>query len=522
MAGDTSINDGSGARFTGETLAVLAPNNKDELTEALKALRDAGDPVTGAELPDAYSVCTGLLVAGDFADIKAKTAAADDPNTLAEEKKLAEEKDKETEADESIAKKTPAPELKFPDLIKALGSEKFETRVEAQRKLEELGIEAAPDLKHALKDGDIEIRRRAKEGLDKIKSDLQSETLFPEKPFAQAKEDAVDLNRMDLHAFAELNKLKEFDETDAKSRLKNIEDVRQKLELLNQSLKEKGITDEITRLQALEKDYKNLAARKGEIDKLTEGIAGLSVDGTYSEAELRLISSCKNLERLVVGESTQIDKVLENANGLTKVKSINFEEGTVTNSDLAKLKGSSLEKSLTHVCLSNTNITDDGLQALTNCSGLEILRLRNTDVTDSGLKHLASMSNLRTLRLDNTLISGTGLLHLSNLTNLSDLSLRGTDITDLDLQHLRNLKNLNSLNLRKTNISSQGIEHLTALPLENLDLQENLDIDENCTKWLGAMKSLTSSGIKLQNTSVSPDGIEKLKKTNPTKEYLPD
>jgi len=60
------------------------------------------------------------------------------------------------------------------------------------------------------------------------------------------------------------------------------------------------------------------------------------------------------------------------------------------------------------VDLSETNVSDAGLEHLKGLTNLDKLVLSNTQVTDAGLKHLQGLTNLITLWLDNTKVTDAG------------------------------------------------------------------------------------------------------------------
>ena len=88
-----------------------------------------------------------------------------------------------------------------------------------------------------------------------------------------------------------------------------------------------------------------------------------------------------------------------------------------------------------------------------NLTNLQHLYLSDTKVSDAGLQHLANLTNLQHLYLGGPKVSDAGLQHLANLTNLQHLYLSGTKVSDAGLQHLANLTNLQHLYLSGTKVS---------------------------------------------------------------------
>ncbi len=60
---------------------------------------------------------------------------------------------------------------------------------------------------------------------------------------------------------------------------------------------------------------------------------------------------------------------------------------------------------------------------------MEVLQLAARDVTDAGLEHLSDLKSLRELSLSGTHVTGCGLVHLSRLDALEVLNLNATKVT---------------------------------------------------------------------------------------------
>jgi len=75
------------------------------------------------------------------------------------------------------------------------------------------------------------------------------------------------------------------------------------------------------------------------------------------------------------------------------------------------------------------------------------------------LKHLVNLP-LKNLTLSDTRVTDDGLQHVSNWPNLVNLFLVETQVTDAGLQYLEGLKKLRALGLYRTNVSIEGVERL--------------------------------------------------------------
>ncbi len=187
-------------------------------------------------------------------------------------------------------------------------------------------------------------------------------------------------------------------------------------------------------------------------------------------------------------------------------------------------------------------MTDERLSYLTKFSNVESADFRNThygpldereDVTDEGLEHLSQLHRLKTLYLSKARISDAGLKHLKRLTNLKILQVDGT-FTLAGLQQLSctsNLVNLeipNSLGLGYAEfcpniekISSNGISDFTDSDLAYLKgLTKLIDltivsdkVTDNGVKYLMGIKSLRQLTLFCPN--VTEVGIEELRKALP-------
>jgi len=86
------------------------------------------------------------------------------------------------------------------------------------------------------------------------------------------------------------------------------------------------------------------------------------------------------------------------------------------------------------------------------------LNLARTQVTDEGLAAVSGMSQLKRLRLENTKIGDAGLEHLSGVKSLEYLNLYGTRVTDKGLGALAGLSNLKKLYVWQTGVTREGAE----------------------------------------------------------------
>ena len=147
---------------------------------------------------------------------------------------------------------------------------------------------------------------------------------------------------------------------------------------------------------------------------------------------------------------------------LTHLKEIALTQADVSDSALNAI---SMLTSLEVIVLGNTTVTDQGLAKLAGLKSLRDLNLNRSRVTDGGLEHLAGLSRLELLRFGKSEITDDGLAPLARLTSLRYLILQNARITGRGFKHLHGLKNLESLYLSGNPLSGEGVEELRhALP----------------------------------------------------------
>ena len=100
------------------------------------------------------------------------------------------------------------------------------------------------------------------------------------------------------------------------------------------------------------------------------------------------------------------------------------------------------------------------------------LEIGFSDVTNDGLAALSGMTNLERLYLQKTAISDEGLKHVANLENLRYLNLYGTQISDSGLEYLEDLDELKSLYLWETQVTPAGAKAFQASALDQSQIND--------------------------------------------------
>lgn len=192
----------------------------------------------------------------------------------------------------------------------------------------------------------------------------------------------------------------------------------------------------------------------------------LVLDGVaVSDTGLLHLQQAKNLEILQIYSKKKKVTVagLRGLVGLRRLRRIIFvtRECVVTDTEAAYLGSLPNLKFLSGF---KFNISDEGLQHLSNATRLQNLVLGGNDITDAGLIHLTRMTALEDLSLNGTGITDEGIRHIGKLTGLETLHLSGTAITDEGINELMNLKRLQFLDVSNCNISDAALKQLQRLP----------------------------------------------------------
>ena len=179
---------------------------------------------------------------------------------------------------------------------------------------------------------------------------------------------------------------------------------------------------------------------------------------------------------------------------MTKLQILLLSETKVTDAGLDHLHGLN---QLRRLALGNTKITNLGLAKLNALSELYNLDLEGTQVTNAGLVHLKGLTQLQKLALTKTKITDSGLTCLEGLTKLEWLGLRGTTTTNAGLEHLKGLTRLRWLYLGGTQVTDSGVKKLQqSLP--------NCKIDRSVPRIQRASASTIPGQGMLESASTAP------------------
>ena len=190
-----------------------------------------------------------------------------------------------------------------------------------------------------------------------------------------------------------------------------------------------------------------------------------------------------------VGDATWIEQaggvVIRDAAG--RITGVDLRSSWVTDTDLRKLLQL---PDLTHLNLSLTRITDQGMQELKNLRGIVELNLRFAElVTDEGLGAIKEWKKLKRLDVHGAKISDTTLDHIAGITTLESLNVGSAMVTDVGLERLAVLPNLKELTIGGNELGDVGLQALRQIPnLTYLDLSGRQGTDSNV--WAIAMSDV--------------------------------
>jgi hypothetical protein len=160
------------------------------------------------------------------------------------------------------------------------------------------------------------------------------------------------------------------------------------------------------------------------------------------------------------------------------VTGVNLRGRWVTETDLRDL---ARRPHLTHLDLSLTRVTDQGMLELKNAPGIVDLNLYFAElVTDEGIAALKGWKKLRRLNVRGAKISDTTLEHLAAITTLESLDVGSALVTDVGLERLVVLPNLKELSFGGNEMGDGGLQALRQMPgLTHLDLSGQQGTDSN-------------------------------------------
>ncbi len=224
-----------------------------------------------------------------------------------------------------------------------------------------------------------------------------------------------------------------------------------------------ALTARVTRLRGLEKlellwfDDVLLSQLLVHLDGLEKLEIGCGQQATEAGlVHLQGLKKLRELKLMFLGAAVPSLRCLE---GLTRLKKL-ILWGTISDRDLADLKG------------------------LTNVEWLDLALNGDPEITDAGLSQLRSLVNLKAISVHSTNVTSEGLVTVRDMTRLQHLNLGSCGITDLT--PVRHLSGLTFLSLDSTPIDDVGLAPLVKFTrLEFLNLNNTGSATPVCTICVG-------------------------------------
>ena len=231
------------------------------------------------------------------------------------------------------------------------------------------------------------------------------------------------------------------------------------------------VTDEAMKVLASMENLR--AVRLNGVSQLTD--AGLySVLQLPSLVELD-VRSCQNVS----------GKGIEKFVGKSTLRMLKIGDQSVSDSTLQTV--ARIEQ-LTGLAVQNSNITNDGLAALSALDLKDVTIEQCSAITDEGLGFLESYGQLRKLTLRDLRITGAIFDKLSNARKLTVLNVAQTNVDDDAVKSLLKMENLTELNLSETLVSDAAVEILAQLPnLKKLYVMQTKMTDAGVDKLKAAL-----------------------------------
>jgi internalin A len=299
------------------------------------------------------------------------------------------------------------------------------------------------------------------------------------------------------------------------------------------------------------KPVDDLAADIGKVTTLK------TLDLTYgrlSDEGFKHFVDLKGLVTLRIGGTKVTDASFKIVEGFTKLKELELRDTDVTGEGLAFLKGTKgldllyltkgqlndrglhhlaalglvrtvqsptgssgrpapPDTELTETDLSQSAITDQGLQALKGLTKLKTIRLNSTQVTGVGFKELKNLP-ISTVELNESPVSAEGLATLQQYESLSTLRLAFTKAGDDDMKLVKGMKNLMYLDLRLTPISDKAFGEIKELKNLNILWAVGTKMSDEGLKELEGLERLRE--LYIQGTGVTNDGINRFRQRRKT------
>ncbi|KAM4603186.1 uncharacterized protein O3C94_022753 isoform 1-T2 [Discoglossus pictus] len=221
----------------------------------------------------------------------------------------------------------------------------------------------------------------------------------------------------------------------------------------------------------------------------------LHLDSTQvTEQSLLTVTSLSALSTLTLSgvECLNSNRVLQLLSGLSLKRLVLPGRRSLSDDGLSCLSGLRclVELDLTD----HTQITDRGVQSISELTRLKTLSLCNTSVSDAGLFHLRGLRLLEELSLDRTKVTSKGVSEcIRCLPHLQVLGLSDTPVGDNILKlGIRHCRHLLKVNLSRTRVTNKGLRFLRQVSVVQLSLDGSGVTAQGVSDLLSSCASITS------------------------------
>ena len=253
----------------------------------------------------------------------------------------------------------------------------------------------------------------------------------------------------------------------------------------------------------------NIDQRSGKINHIFAGRVS-SPGSKVKPEDVVSIGTLSGVSMLYLDGTNIQDADVLKLSGLRGIISFDVSGNDITDKGLSAIKQ---YPSLDILNISSTKVADETICAVAKTARWRAFWANDSLVTDKGAECLSQIRSLMHVHLAGTHVSNVGLAHLGQLGGLLELNLARTDVNDDGLAHLGRLSRLRELDLSGCAIEGPGLVNLHGLPLQWLKLNDTPLTDVSIAALTGLSKGILV--IELRGTKLSPEGLMKIKQAFP-------
>lgn len=281
----------------------------------------------------------------------------------------------------------------------------------------------------------------------------------------------------------------------------------------------------IRRLRALKELTELYAGHTATDDAAVASLDGLQkllhldLHGTrITDSALKTIGNLRDLNSLNLSDTAVTGATISQLSGIEELRSLNLAGTETSNAALDTITRVLVRATdprtgsgggfawLNRLVLTDTDVSDEGLENIWRLKRLFTLSLDGTNVSDKALQQIARLPDLQNLRLDGTAVSDAGLAVLSHLPELRSLGLNRTGITDESLKRVGDL--MLKLGVSHTRVTDAGVQTLTGREmLEELELAGTAVTDRGLE---AIAQRATLRVLDLEGTRITDRGVAAL------------